>query len=76
MLALYAPFIEAEMGMQTLLGMGLLGMTIDSTWYVTGATVLTRGDGVAKLRSQAHRIDAAMGLLMFFFAALLFGGYL
>ena len=76
MLALYAPFIEAEMGMQTLLGMGLLGMTIDSTWYVTVATVLTRGDGVAKLRSQAHRIDAAMGLLMFFFAGLLFGGYL
>jgi len=56
--------------------MGLLGMTIDGSWYVTVATVLTRGDGVSKLRAQARRIDAAMGVLMFVFAGLLFSGYL
>ena len=76
MLALYAPFIEADIGTGTLLGMGLLGMTIDGSWYVTVATVLTRGDGVSKLRAQARRIDAAMGVLMFGFAGLLFSGYL
>ena len=76
MLALYAPFIEADFGMGTLLGMGVLGMTIDGTWYVTVATVLTTGDGVERLRSKAHLIDGAMGLLMFFFAALILGGWL
>jgi threonine/homoserine/homoserine lactone efflux protein len=64
------------MSTETLFGMGLLGMTIDGTWYVTVATVLTRGDGVSKLRSQARRIDALMGVLMFVFAGLLFSGYL
>jgi len=76
MLALYAPFIEADIDTETLLGMGLLGMTIDGTWYVTVATVLTRGDGVSKLRAQARRIDAAMGFLMFVFAALIYNGVL
>lgn len=76
MLAIYAPFIEADIALQTLMGMGLMGMIIDGTWYVTVATVLTRGDGVSRLRSQAHRIDGAMSVLMFVFAALLMGGWL
>ena len=76
MLALYAPFIEADISTETLFGMGLLGMVIDGTWYVTVATVLTRGDGVSKLRAQARRIDAAMGVLMFVFAALIYNGIL
>ena len=76
MLALYAPFIEADINTETLFGMGLLGMAIDGTWYVTVATVLTRGEGVSKLRAQARRIDAAMGVLMFVFAGLLYSGYL
>ena len=74
MLALYAPFIEADVSMETLIGMGLLGMAIDGTWYVTVATVLTRGDGVQRLRSKSHFIDGAMGILMFVFAGLLMGG--
>ena len=74
MLALYAPFIEADIDTETLLGMGLLGMTIDGSWYVTVATVLTRGDGVSKLRAQARKIDATMGVLMFVCAALIYYG--
>jgi len=76
MLALYAPFIEADVTMQTLMGMGLLGMTIDGTWYVTVAMVLTRGEGVEGLRSKAHLIDGAMGVLMFVFAGLILSGAL
>ena len=76
MMALYAPFIEADISIDTLFGMGLLGMAIDGTWYVTVATVLTRGDGVTKLRDQARRIDATMGVLMFVFAALIYNGVL
>jgi len=76
MLALYAPFIEANISTETLFGMGLLGMAIDGTWYVTVATVLTRGDGVSKLRAQARKIDFAMGILMWVFAAILYMDYL
>jgi len=76
MLALYTPFIEADISNETLFGMGLLGMTIDGTWYVSVATFLTTGDRVERLRAKASLIDAAMGVLMFFFAALLAGGVL
>ncbi len=74
MLALYAPFIEADIPIETLVGMGLLGMAIDGTWYVTVATVLTTGNRVDRLRSNAHLIDGAMGLLMFLFAYILVNG--
>ena len=74
MLALYTPFIEDNVSLETLLGMGALGMTIDGTWYVTVAMVLTTGGRVEKLRSISHIIDGAMGLLMFVFAGLMVGG--
>lgn len=74
MLALYTPFIEENVSIQTLLGMGSLGMIIDGTWYVTVAMVLTTGGRVEKLKSVSHFIDGAMGLLMFLFAGLMIGG--
>ena len=73
-LALYAPFISAGISMQTLLGMGLMGMMIDMTWYVSVATILTKGERVNKLRANAKKIDGVMGVLMFIFAGLLIGG--
>ena len=75
MLALYAPFIEADSSLETLIGMGILGMFIDGTWYVTVATVLTVGNRADVLRSKAHLIDGAMGVIMFFFAYILVNGY-
>ena len=74
MLALYTPFIEDNVSLETLLGMGALGMTIDGTWYVTVAMLLTTGGRVEKLRSISHIIDGALGLLMFVFAGLMVGG--
>ncbi|MEC7756801.1 MAG: LysE family translocator [Candidatus Thermoplasmatota archaeon] len=74
MLALYAPFIEAESSLETLIGMGLLGMAIDGSWYVSVAVLLTAGNRVELLRSKAHLIDGAMGLLMLFFAGILLVG--
>ena len=74
MLALYSPFIEADFPMETLIGMGLLGMSIDGAWYVTVATVLTTGDRAQRLKSNAHLIDGAMGVLMFLFAYILVSG--
>ena len=75
MLALYAPFIEADLQMQTLIGMGLLGMTIDGAWYVTVAMTLATGERVERLKSNAHLIDGAMGVLMFLFAYILVSGF-
>ena len=75
MLALYSPFIEADFPMETLMGMGLLGMSIDGAWYVTVATVLTTGDRAERLKSNAHLIDGAMGVLMFLFAYILVSGF-
>ena len=74
MLALYTPFIEAGVGIETLIGMGFLGMMIDGTWYVTVATLLTTGDRVKKLKSISHIIDGSMGILMFIFAIILISG--
>jgi len=75
MLALYAPFIEADSSLEALIGMGILGMFIDGTWYVTVATVLTAGNRADVLRSKAHLIDGAMGVLMFVFAYILVGAF-
>ena len=75
MLALYSPFIEADFPMETLIGMGLLGMSIDGAWYVTVAPVLTTGDRAERLKSNAHLIDGAMGVLMFLFAYILVSGF-
>ena len=75
MLALYSPFIEADFPMETLIGMGLLGMSIDGAWYVSVATVLTTGDRAERLKSNAHLIDGAMGVLMFMFAYILVSGF-
>tara|TARA_B100000941_G_C28494718_1_gene550150 strand:+ start:1229 stop:1852 length:624 start_codon:yes stop_codon:yes gene_type:complete len=75
MLALYTPFIEADLPIETLIGMGLLGMSIDGAWYVTVATTLATGDRVERLKSNAHLIDGAMGLLMFLFAYILVSGF-
>jgi|TARA_B110000263_G_scaffold87963_1_gene76848 threonine/homoserine/homoserine lactone efflux protein len=76
MLALYTPFIQTDTEITTLLGMGLLGMVIDGTWYVTVATVLTTGNRIEKLKSLSHIIDGTMGILMFIFAGLLVTGVL
>ena len=75
MLALYTPFIEADLPIETLIGMGLLGMSIDGAWYVMVATTLATGDRVERLKSNAHLIDGAMGILMFLFAYILVSGF-
>jgi len=71
MLALYAPFIEADLDIETLIGMGILGMSIDTTWYISVATILSSGKTIDKIKSNSHIIDGAMGILMLIFALIL-----
>tara|TARA_B100001750_G_scaffold6182_1_gene4972 strand:+ start:1921 stop:2544 length:624 start_codon:yes stop_codon:yes gene_type:complete len=75
-IAIMAPIIEPGMTIEIVAKIGLLGLVIDSSWYISVVLLLTRGDGISKLRSIAHRIDLGMGLLMLFFAFALLGGYL
>lgn len=74
MLAIYAPFINADLGMNVLLGMALMGVCIDATWYVGVALFMTTGDRAAKLRLASNKLSGAMAVLMFIFAALIFFG--
>ncbi len=71
MLALYAPFIEADLSLNTLITMGILGMSIDATWYISVATILSTGNTIDNLKSNSHLIDGAMGILMLIFAIIL-----
>jgi threonine/homoserine/homoserine lactone efflux protein len=71
MLAIYAPFIHADLQAHTIAAMVLMGALIDGLWYVAVAVVLAHGNRIAGLRSIAHRIDAAMGVLMLMFAVAL-----
>ena len=71
MLALYAPFIEADLSLNTLIAMGILGMSIDATWYISVATILSTGNTIDNLKSNSHMIDGAMGILMLIFAIIL-----
>lgn len=76
LLALYAPFIKAEMETGTLLRMSLLGMMTDGTWYVTVALVLSGTRALSWLRAKRHFLDVMMGVLMLVFAGLLLSGVL
>ena len=72
MLAIYAPFINADLSMHILLAMALMGVCIDATWYVGVAIFTTAGDRAAKLGKASNKFSAAMALLMFIFAAIIF----
>ena len=71
MLALYSPIIEADLSLNTLIAMGILGMSIDATWYISVATILSTGNTIDNLKSNSHIIDGAMGILMLIFAIIL-----
>ena len=72
MLAIYAPFINADLSMHILLAMALMGVCIDATWYMGVAIFVTAGDRAAKLGKASNKFSAAMALLMFIFAAIIF----
>jgi len=71
MLAIYAPFIDSNLGVPTLLGIAVIGMFIDGTWYTSVALFLTSGNRRQKLQNMSNKIDAAMAVLMLVFAVVL-----
>ena len=71
MLAIYAPFIDSELAVPTLLGIAAIGMFIDGTWYTSVALFLTSGNRREKLQAMSNKIDGAMAVLMLVFAGVL-----
>lgn len=76
MLAIYAPFVKTEAPIHISLAMGLLATCTDAGWYIMVAAVLSGTDAIVALRSHAHIINRAMGVLMLLFAGLLATGLL
>ena len=76
MLAIFAPFINADLGIEILLAMALMGVCIDASWYVGVAIFMTGGNRAAKLGKASNKFSAAMALLMFVFAATIFAEYI
>jgi threonine/homoserine/homoserine lactone efflux protein len=71
MLAIYAPFIDSDLAVTTLLSIAVIGMFIDGTWYTSVALFLTSGNRRQKLQNMSNKIDAAMAILMLAFAVVL-----
>jgi threonine/homoserine/homoserine lactone efflux protein len=71
MLAIYAPFIDSDLAVPTLLSIAVIGMFIDGIWYTSVALFLTSGNRRQKLQNMSNKIDAAMAILMLAFAVVL-----
>ncbi|NQW18755.1 MAG: LysE family translocator [Chloroflexi bacterium] len=71
MIAIYSPLIDSDLEITTLLGIAIIGMTIDGSWYVTVALLMTSSNRGARLRAASNKLDGAMAFLMFAFAGLL-----
>jgi threonine/homoserine/homoserine lactone efflux protein len=71
MLAIYAPFIDSDLAVTTLLSIAVIGMFIDGIWYTSVALFLTSGNRRQKLQNMSNKIDAAMAILMLAFAVVL-----
>ena len=76
MLAIYAPFINADLGIHILLAMALMGVCIDASWYVGVAIFMTGGNRAAKLGKASNKFSVAMALLMFVFAGIIITEYI
>jgi threonine/homoserine/homoserine lactone efflux protein len=72
LLAIFAPIIDSDLSLFATVGVALIGMTIDGTWYVLMAVLITATTLEQKLRAASRRLDGAMGALMLLFATLLF----
>jgi threonine/homoserine/homoserine lactone efflux protein len=64
MLAVLASVLDAEMNEATKWILALLGMTIDATWYIIVAVVLTKGGFVERLKNNQIRFNQITGLVM------------
>jgi threonine/homoserine/homoserine lactone efflux protein len=66
--AVLAQVLEADMSFTNKAAVGLLGMTIDTVWYLTVALVLTGTPWLDRLKDRATTIHRLTALVLWGFA--------
>ena len=69
LVAVLAQVLKPGMGIGTKLAIGMLGMTIDTLWYLIVALVLTGTPALEYLRQKGEFVYKATALALWFFAA-------
>ena len=69
LVAVLAQVLEPDMGFSTKLAIGILGMTIDTAWYLLVALVLTGTPALELLRQKGDLVYKATAIALWFFAA-------
>ena len=64
MLLVLASFLDAEMSEATKWILAFMGMTIDATWYIIVAVVLTKGGFIEKMKNNQVRFNQITGIVM------------
>jgi threonine/homoserine/homoserine lactone efflux protein len=68
LVAVLAQVLEADMSFTNKAAVGLLGMTIDTVWYLTVALVLTGTPWLDRLKDRATTINRLTALVLWGFA--------
>jgi|TARA_B110000914_G_scaffold66519_1_gene58111 threonine/homoserine/homoserine lactone efflux protein len=69
LVAVLAQVLKPGMGFETKLAIGVLGMTIDTLWYVLVALVLTGTPILEKLRTNGELVYKATAIALWVFAS-------
>ena len=68
MLTMFVPFIDPSESIQTLMGMGFLGLFTDGGWYVAVATILSQGRLLDAVRRHEVVVTRAIGVILLFYS--------
>jgi threonine/homoserine/homoserine lactone efflux protein len=69
LVAILAQVLKPGMGFSTKLAIGMLGMTIDTVWYLIVALVLTGTPALEYLRKKGEHVYKFTAIALWFFAA-------
>ncbi|MGY8754441.1 MAG: LysE family translocator [Candidatus Poseidoniales archaeon] len=64
MLAVLASVLDPQMSEATKWILAFMGMTIDATWYIIVAVVLTKGGFIEKMKNNQIRFNQITGIVM------------
>ena len=72
MIAIFSPFIDTNLALQSIIALSLLGASIDGSWYVIVAILLGKNQKKISSLINPSKISKIMGIMMLFFAGILF----
>tara|TARA_Y100001936_G_C16053979_1_gene659694 strand:+ start:87 stop:698 length:612 start_codon:yes stop_codon:yes gene_type:complete len=72
MIAIFSPFIDVNLALYYIIALSLLGASIDGSWYVIVAILLGKNQNKISSMINPKKLSKIMGLMMLFFACILF----